>query len=155
MSVLTLTSLATAICCGIWGYIAETFGFLTWAGFAGCTSYFANEESHIRGLFVALLTTLTGVAWATLAIYVSASFPSVPYISPIMTGVVTFGMCIQSKIKFLSFTPGAFMGAFSTFAGGGNWYLVGISIALGAVLGLICDLMGTVLLTLFGKEKKK
>ena len=35
-------SITTAILCGIWAYVAGIAGLISWAGFAGCTTYFAS-----------------------------------------------------------------------------------------------------------------
>lgn len=157
MPAIFLTSLATAVCCGIWGYLAEIFLLLTWGGFAGCTTYFVSgKQKKYEGVFTALATNLSGVAWALLAFWVVAQFPTVPFISPIMTGVVTLGMGLQgSVIKFLNFTPGAFIGCFSTFAAGGDWKVIGLSLICGAVLAFVCDVSGGVLVSLFGKKARK
>ncbi|WAA12317.1 DUF1097 family protein [Fervidibacillus halotolerans] len=34
--------LASGLLCGLWAYIAPVFGLYTWAGFAGCTTFFCN-----------------------------------------------------------------------------------------------------------------
>lgn len=41
MSSLCALSIVTAVLCGIWSYLAGIVGLIGWAGFAGCTTYFA------------------------------------------------------------------------------------------------------------------
>lgn len=53
----------------------------------------------------------------------------------LLTGAVAFLMCIQAKQQWLGFVPGTFIGACATFAGGGNWSLVTLSLLVGLVFG--------------------
>ncbi len=50
MSTLFAISLTTGILSGVWGWIAVSLGLLSWAGFLGCTSYFASPTEGIKGL---------------------------------------------------------------------------------------------------------
>lgn len=52
----------------------------------------------------------------------------------IMTGVVAFLMCLQTKSLLFSFVPGTFLGACATFAGQGEWRVVP-SLAVGLLYG--------------------
>jgi hypothetical protein len=44
-------------------------------------------------------------------------------------------MCIQAKQQWLGFVPGTFIGACATFAGGGDWPLVTLSLLVGLLFG--------------------
>ena len=61
MSSLFALSLVTAVLCGIWSFAAEAVGLPSWAGFAGCTAYFASGKHGVAGLKKAIPTNLAGV----------------------------------------------------------------------------------------------
>ena len=78
---------------------------------------------------------MSGVIWALVIIYGSALAPHLEIVSYVMTGVVAFLMCIQSKQLLLSFVPGTFIGACATFAGQGDWRVVVPSLLVGLLFG--------------------
>jgi uncharacterized membrane protein YesL len=84
-------------------------------GFAGCTAFFAAGGMKNGGLKTALITGLSGVFWGMVIIAVSSLFVF-PQSGTILTALITFIMCIQSKCKYFAYIPGAFIGCFSTFA---------------------------------------
>lgn len=135
MNILISLSLTTGILSGLWGWVAVSLGLLSWAGFLGCTAYFACPQGGLKGLAISGCTVMSGVVWAQVIIYGSALAPQMEIIGYIMTGVVAFLMCIQAKQLLLSFVPGTFIGACATFAGQGDWRLVVPSLALGLVFG--------------------
>jgi len=135
MNILLSIAITTGILSGIWGWVAVSLGLLSWAGFLGCTAYFACPQGGVKGLFISACTLLSGVVWAMIIIHGSALAPHLEIVGYVMTGVVAFLMCIQAKHLLLSFVPGTFMGACATFAGQGDWRLVVPSLALGLVFG--------------------
>jgi hypothetical protein len=135
MNILLSIAITTGILSGIWGWVAVSLGLLSWAGFLGCTAYFACPQGGLKGLFISGCTLMSGVAWALIIIHGSALAPHLEIFGYVMTGVVAFLMCIQAKHLLLSFVPGTFMGACATFAGQGNWSLVIPSLMLGLVCG--------------------
>ena len=72
MSTLFAISLTTGILSGVWGWIAVSLGLLSWAGFLGCTSYFASPTEGIKGLAESLITNISGVFWAMVIIHSSS-----------------------------------------------------------------------------------
>lgn len=110
-------------------------GLLSWAGFLGCTAYFACPQGGLKGLAISAATLLSGVVWAMVIIYGSALAPHLEILGYVITGIVAFLMCIQAKQLLLSFVPGTFIGACATFAGQGDWKLVLPSLALGLIFG--------------------
>ena len=112
MNILLCIAFTTGILSGLWGWVAVSLGLLSWAGFLGCTVYFACPQGGIKGLFISGCTLMSGVIWALVIM-----------------------MCIQAKHMLLSFVPGTFMGACATFAGQGDWALVLPSLMLGLVFG--------------------
>ncbi|MBD1577044.1 MULTISPECIES: DUF1097 domain-containing protein [Vibrio] len=141
MSTLFAISLTTGLLSGVWGWVAVSLGLLSWAGFLGCTSYFASPTQGVKGLAISLLTNLTGIGWALLIIYGSQWFGS-EIIGYMLTGIVSFFMCIQAQKSWLSFIPGTFIGACATFAANGNWQLVIPSLLIGGVFGYLMKASG-------------
>ncbi|MDW3779499.1 DUF1097 domain-containing protein [Kluyvera cryocrescens] len=135
MNVILAIAITTGILSGIWGWVAVSLGLLSWAGFLGCTAYFACPTGGLKGLLISACTTMSGVIWALVIIYGSALAPHLEIVSYVMTGIVAFLMCIQAKQLLLSFVPGTFIGACATFAGQGDWQLVVPSLAVGLLFG--------------------
>ncbi|GAS74988.1 inner membrane protein YcdZ [Salmonella enterica] len=135
MNILLSIAITTGILSGIWGWVAVSLGLLSWAGFLGCTAYFACPQGGLKGLWISACTLLSGVVWALVIINGSALAPHMDIVGYVMTGIVAFMMCIQAKQWLLSFVPGTFIGACATFAGQGDWRLVVPSLALGLVFG--------------------
>lgn len=52
MNILFAIALTTGILSGIWGWVAVALGLLSWAGFLGCTAYFACPQGGRAGHLV-------------------------------------------------------------------------------------------------------
>lgn len=141
MSTLFAISLTTGILSGLWGWIAVTLGLLSWAGFLGCTSYFASPNDGFKGLSVSLITNMSGVFWAMVIIH-GSQYASLEILGYVITAVVAFFMCIQAKQAWLTYIPGTFIGSCATFAADGNWQLVVPSLILGGVFGYLMKTSG-------------
>ncbi|MBS0970250.1 DUF1097 domain-containing protein [Chimaeribacter arupi] len=135
MNVLLSLALTTGLLSGLWAWVAVSLGLLGWAGFLGCTAYFACPQGGLRGLAVAGLTTLSGVFWAQVIMDGTALQPEWTMLGYLMTGVVSFLMCVQAANRWLAFVPGTFIGACAMFAAQGNWRLVLPSLLVGLVFG--------------------
>ncbi|WMY72899.1 DUF1097 domain-containing protein [Buttiauxella selenatireducens] len=135
MNILISLALTTGILSGLWGWVAVSLGLLSWAGFLGCTAYFACPQGGIKGLFISACTLSSGVLWAQVIIHGSALAPHLEILGYMVTGVVAFLMCVQAKHMLLSFVPGTFIGACATFANQGEWRIVVPSLLLGLVFG--------------------
>ena len=61
---LVLAAIVTGILCGAWAGLAPLVGLSIWAGFAGCTAYFALGTPGLKGLALTLSTTLVGILTA-------------------------------------------------------------------------------------------
>jgi hypothetical protein len=144
ISALCALSITTAIFCGIWSWIAGFTGLLGWAGFAGCTTYFASGHHGIDGLKKTIIPNLAGVVCGMSIILLSTLSPSLGD-AGIWCAIISFVMCIISKSKWFDFVPGTFMGCFTTFAAGGNWKMLIPCLLIGAFLGLTCDTTGDLL----------
>ncbi|UAB72444.1 DUF1097 domain-containing protein [Vibrio sp. SCSIO 43132] len=134
MSVLFAIAITTGILSGIWGWLSVTLGLISWAGFLGCTSYFASPQDGLKGLGASILTNLSGVFWAMVIITFS-DLLSVEILGYVVTSIVAFIMCIQAKKSWLGYIPGTFIGCCATFAANGDWGIVIPSLILGGVFG--------------------
>lgn len=131
MNILFAIALTTGILSGIWGWVAVALGLLSWAGFLGCTAYFACPQGGLKGLAISSCTVMSGVVWALVIIHGSALAPQLQILSYMMTGIV----------------------ACATFAADGDWRLVVPSLALGLVFGYAMKNSGLWLAARAGKHK--
>ncbi|MDE7313375.1 MAG: DUF1097 domain-containing protein [Eubacterium sp.] len=141
MSSLFALSIVTAVLCGAWSCLAEAIGLPGWAGFAGCTAYFASGKHGVAGLKKAIPTNLAGVLCAMALLALSGMFPALGS-AGIWCAVVTFVMCIIAKYEWFDYCPGTFIGCFSTFAAGGEWMVLAPVLVFGAFLAAACDYGG-------------
>jgi len=135
MNVLVMIAITTGILSGIWGWVAISLGLISWAGFLGCTAYFACPKGGLRGLVISTLTCLSGVFWAEVIIAGSSLRPEWTIVGYMLTGVVAFLMCLQAWQQWLAFVPGTFIGACATFAAQGDWRQVVLSLLVGLLFG--------------------
>ncbi|HIP75678.1 MAG TPA: DUF1097 domain-containing protein [Psychromonas hadalis] len=142
MKTLTAIAITTGILSGVWGWVAVSLGLLSWAGFLGCTTYFASPVEGIKGVALSIATNLSGVFWAMLILILSAKV-DIEIIGYVFTGVVAFLMCAQATKRWLSFIPGTFIGACATFASDGNWKLVIPSLILGVLFAYAMKASGS------------
>ncbi|WED24427.1 DUF1097 domain-containing protein [Vibrio sp. JC009] len=141
MSALFAISVTTGILSALWGWASISMGLITWAGFLGCTSYFASPKDGIKGLGSSLIANMSGVFWAMVIIH-GSSLISMELMGFVLTGVVSFFMCIQAKQSILAYIPGTFIGCCATFAAEGNWSLVIPSLLVGGVFGYLMKATG-------------
>ena len=153
ISSLCALSISTAILCGIWSCLAGVIGLIGWAGFAGCTTYFASGKHGMTGLKKTIIPNLTGVVCGMAIITLSDMLPVLGELGVWCT-MITFVMCIIAKFEWFDFCPGTFVGCFTTFASEGNWKLLSLSLIIGALLGLSCDYGGMWLHNTMSEEKK-
>ncbi|WP_062352626.1 DUF1097 domain-containing protein [Bacillus kwashiorkori] len=146
--------LASGLLCGLWAFIAPTVGLMTWAGFAGCTTFFAIGTGGKNGLVKAALCNITGVGCGLLILWLS-SVIAIPQSAAIFSGIVTSLMCLLGKMKLINYVPGIFVGCFSTFAAGGQWIILLISLLCGALLGFLCSQLAKQFSTWYEKSITK
>ncbi|MBB5171961.1 DUF1097 domain-containing protein [Texcoconibacillus texcoconensis] len=133
--------LATGLLCGIWTFIAPLVGMFSWAGFAGCTTFFSIGTGGGRAMGKAMLCNTTGVACGMMILGLAATV-NIPNEVAVFSGVVTCLMCLLGKVWPIDYTPGIFMGCFTTFAANGQWVVLTVSLLSGAVLGFLCAELG-------------
>ncbi|NKF06082.1 DUF1097 domain-containing protein [Clostridium gasigenes] len=150
MSRSTITAISVGIFSGIWAWISNSTGLITWIGFIGCTSYFASGGS-LSGLKKSIYSNISGIIWAMTIIICSSYFKDSQW-SYLFTGFFSFVMCIQAKFKTLEFIPGAFCGCCCIFATSGNWRAVLPALICGGILGFVSDRGGFHLHNLLDKR---
>ncbi len=141
MSVLVAIALTTGVLSGVWAWVAVSLGLISWAGFLGCTTYFASPKEGLPGLGMSILANLSGVFWAVVILKLSA-YVSFEILGYFITAIVAFLMCIQAKKSLLSYIPGTFIGCCATFAADGNIKLVIPSLLVGALFGYLMKASG-------------
>ncbi|MBY5991275.1 DUF1097 domain-containing protein [Ferrimonas balearica] len=141
MSALVAIAITTGLLSALWGWLSIALGLLTWAGFLGCTSYFASSDDSLKGLGVSLASNLSGVLWGLSLIH-GSQWLEHPMLGYLLTGVVAFIMCVQSRQRWLTFIPGTFIGCCATFAAEGHWQLVVPSLLLGGLFGYLMKRSG-------------
>ncbi|EOC1019568.1 DUF1097 domain-containing protein [Cronobacter sakazakii] len=135
-------ALTTGLLSALWAWAAVALGLPSWAGFLGCTAWFASPKGGVTGFLTILFTLGSDVLWAQVIIAGSAVAPGITWLSYAMTGVVAFLMCIQSRQTLLSFVPGTFIGACATFAAQGDWKSVLPALLLGLLFGVAMKASG-------------
>lgn len=124
----------TGLLSAIWAWVAVALTLPSWAGFLGCTAFFACPHKDRRGLLITFATLSSGVAWAQIILHLSA-LTTGSLAGYALTGVVAFLMCIQAQRRLLAFIPGTFIGACATFAAQGDWQSVLPALLLGMLFG--------------------
>lgn len=142
MNRLISLALTTGLLSALWAWAAVSLGLPSWAGFLGCTAWFASPKGGVTGFLTILFTLCSGVLWAQVIIAGSAVAPELAWLSYAMTGVVAFLMCIQARQTLLGFVPGTFIGACATFAGQGDWKGVLPALLLGLLFGVAMKCSG-------------
>ncbi|MEQ4924731.1 DUF1097 domain-containing protein [Proteus hauseri] len=142
MKTLFFTALTTGILSAVWAFVANQFGLLSWAGFLGCTAYFAYPKEGLKGLAVTIATIMSGVIWALAIIYGSNLFNDISILGYAITGVIAFVMCIQAKSTLLAYIPGTFIGACTLFAAQDNLPQIIISLIVGVLFGYSMKMSG-------------
>lgn len=154
MTRLMALSISTGILCGIWIEVSVPLQLISWAGFAGCTTYFASGKHNFEGFLVTARQNLFGVLSGMTIIYLTLYLPFA-WAAGVYGGIVTFIMCIAGKIKYFAFIPGTFVGCYSTFAANGDYKALIPSLIAGAALGVMCDVGGKMIFGKFGKEEEQ
>lgn len=129
-------SLTTAILSGIWAWVADYLGLIGWAGFLGCTAYFAYPKDGIKGLGITTLTVSSGVFWGMMILHSGSYIQHLPnFVGYFITSIVAFFMCIQAKKQWLAYIPGTFVGTCTVFASQGAWLITLQSLLVGILFG--------------------
>ncbi|HFQ6994998.1 TPA: DUF1097 domain-containing protein [Klebsiella pneumoniae] len=146
-------AISTALLSALWVVLAALLQIPAWAGFLGCTSFFAINENSIKALLVCGFSLAAGAAWACMslaAIHLKTGSLLILFIS---TGLIAFFMCIQARLKYVSFIPGAFIGSCTVF-GNTNQIMPSLSaLFIGLLAGFLMKYFGICLHKLTSSEK--
>ncbi|MCC8024272.1 MAG: DUF1097 domain-containing protein [Clostridium sp.] len=130
-------SLITALLFGIWSRFSGAAGLITWAGAAGCTTYFAAGGGR-EGAVKAAFSNASGIFWAILSIRLALKSVD----SSLLMALTTCCMCMQGRFCRFTYTPGVFIGCFCVFAAGGMSFAFALSVFIGIGIGCISDCIG-------------
>ncbi|MET9920959.1 DUF1097 domain-containing protein [Streptomyces sp. NPDC006435] len=126
-------------------------GLSAWAGFVGCTAYFACGRRLLPGAALTLSTTFASSLCAWLMIRGAVLLGSADAAYALTVGVFVTCIVLLGRFRWTSFVPGTFVGCYSLFAIQDNdWALLLASLAAGTLLGVLCDWGGS---TLFARWK--
>jgi hypothetical protein len=149
MDVLVALGVSIGILIAAWTYIAlgTAAALPVWAGIVAWGCFFA-AGGKTTGLTKTIASNVSGVFWAFVALYLSASMPGIGALS-FLVGVAALFMVLQSKIPALSFIPGAFLGAataVSVVVGAEGkfphpWARTVVALVLGAVFGYLSEML--------------
>ena len=156
--ILSLT-VGTAVVCGLWVGFCAAIAYpliVSWAGFAGCTSYFSSGGGP-KNLIRSLISNACGVAVACAIIFCGQAVPfgETLWFSMISVGFFSGVMVYLMHCDFTKMANLTFFGCFSTFASGGNWKMVLLSMFLGNFVGVAWDYCGKTIYKLIFEQKSK
>ncbi|MBW2959936.1 DUF1097 domain-containing protein [Hafnia paralvei] len=134
-------ALSTGVLSGVWAWLAEQFVLMSWIGFLGCTTYFAIPSKGLAGLCRGMAANISGASWAAIAIALTTS-TGFSY-AAVITGAISFMMCVQSRLRTLCFVPGSFIGACALFGSQSGWLSVVLTLCLGGIFGFLMQSSGT------------
>lgn len=143
-------ALSAGVLAVVWAGVADIFNWITWLGFMGCSTFFAQPLTGLKGMFMAWATNLSGVFWGWLIIAGSSFFVS-PMVGYAMTGLVTAAMCLQASYYRLAFIPGTFIGCCVCFALAGDLATIIPPLLIGGALGLSMSILTGQLISLNSK----
>ncbi|WKY45043.1 DUF1097 domain-containing protein [Eubacteriaceae bacterium ES2] len=146
MAYLIAIGLTAGIIAGVFShlvFIAGVLPVIVWIAFAGEATFFAAGGKNM-GLLKGLVSNLAGVLWGAFIFLVSGAWSS-PFALGIAVFLAVVIMCVEAKIDFLSFIPGAFIGAACLFGSASEVHptgdITGVLIALlcGAIMGWVAE----------------
>ncbi|MCL1066460.1 DUF1097 domain-containing protein [Shewanella olleyana] len=143
-------AISAGLLAALWAGVADVFQLVTWVGFLSCSTFFAQTETGVKGMFMAMSTNLSGVFWGWLIISGSGFFVS-PMVGYAITGIATAAMCLQASYQKLAFIPGAFIGCCITFALGADLVAILPPLLIGATLGYSMSVLTAQLITITPK----
>lgn len=148
------TAAFTGLLCGLWGGFSGVIGLSAWAGFAGCTAYFASGRQNLSGIAMTTVTTMLGVLFGWMMLNGAGALGGSNGAFALAIGALVMVIVLMGQIKWTAFVPGIFVGCYTFFAMPNNdWKLLGLSLLAGVALGFLCDWGGRTLFA--GWEPKK
>ena len=155
---LFVAAVFTGILCGLWGGFGDKTGLSVWAGFAGCTAYFASGKSRLPGVMLTIATNLLGVAFGMGMVWLGNGLSGIlpnEIATTIGVGVLVAGIVCCAATNWFSFVPGIFVGCYSLFAIQLDWKTLVLSLIAGVILGVACDVGGAWAGKILGVQNKR
>ncbi|MBA3658188.1 MAG: DUF1097 domain-containing protein [Gemmatimonadales bacterium] len=144
MGMLVALGLSIAVLIAVWTYLSlAVLALPVWVGIIAWAAFFA-AGGKTDGLLRTLASTLSGVFWAfvALTLYAQAGGNNVAVLS-LLVGLIAFAMVLQSKVSFLAFIPGSFLGAAATVSvvvgANGTYGKTIVALVAGAVFGFLSE----------------
>ena len=149
-------AISSGVIAALWATSSTNLQMSTFAGFLAWSTYFAAGGGK-KGLKTALLNNFSGICWGVIVVLLTNLLTpflgNIPAIG-IATAIGSAMVIIQSKISFLSYIPGAFIGLSAFFATDSNFFATVIAMIVGAFLGVFSEKLGEVLHIDYIKSKK-
>ena len=144
MNTMTVRALMLGLVIALWAWLADVarLHVSLWAGVVALGCFFAAGGS-VPGLQKAIVAPLSGVVWVLVAHAVRGAIGGGNVVAAVILGATAAAIVLQSQVRLLSFTAGAFAGA--GVALGLNVYTVndairaGVAVAIGALLGFAAE----------------
>lgn len=143
-----IITFAVGLCAGVFAAILVMIdgylGLASWLGFVAMLSYYATEGGK-DGFIRSATGNISGLAWGWIILALNTALAFIPSpwgLAAIVIPVVVL-MCLQSKWKALSFTPGVFAGCSMLFGmlgvgdgiGGSSLYIKMLKVLIAIVIG--------------------
>lgn len=164
MDLLVALGISIGILAGAWVYVGLLPAMVlpVWVGVISWACFYATGGKK-EGLLKTLCANLSGLLWGLLIVLIYSKLGGSLTVLAIAVAVGCFLMCVQAKMKVLSFIPGAFAGTASYFSvvfyygaakvtGRHDWLDTAICLIVGALLAFLSQGIGTALSNI-GKKK--
>jgi len=150
MNPLMALAVSIGVLLGVSNVVFGVIHISIWPAIVSWGCFFA-AGGKMDGLSKTIVANIAGVFWVFVATAVIASLGGSPPVAAVVVGLVGFILVAESKLPFLGFIPGAFVGA-GIMTAYGNYRAPGLSrfvlsLVLGAVLGYLSEMLA-------GKLKK-
>ena len=135
-------AITTAILSALWIIVATLLNLPSWAGFLGCTTFFAFNDNRVKALFTCAFSLASGATWACMSLAIINLSKGSLCILFIATGAMAILRCIQARLKYVSFIPGAFIGSCTIFSNTEHIFESLIALFIGLFSGFLMNYSG-------------
>lgn len=135
-------AITTALLSVLWIILATYLNIPAWAGFLGCTTYFAINDHSWKSLIICAFSLASGGLLACISLGITRFYAGSLHVLFIATGFIAFIMCIQARLAYLSFIPAAFIGSCTVFAGTSQLPGASCALFLGLLTGFLMKFSG-------------
>src|SRR5438552_15504459 len=112
MNTMTARALMLGLVIALWAWLADVarLHVSLWAGVVALGCFFA-AGGGVAGLQKAIVAALSGVVWVLVAHAVRGAIGGGNVVAAVILGATASAIVLQSQVRLLSFTAGAFAGA--------------------------------------------